>query len=100
MKKSFKLDKNIINYLASLANLKLKDKEIPSLLDNLEETRKFIENINEINTSDIVPTAQTGKLKNISFQDGEKNNRKLSNTEVFKNSKNHKDGFFITKKIL
>lgn len=100
MKKVFKLDKNIIAYLASLTNINLKSHEVPILLKNLEETRKFIENINEINTNKITPTAQTGNLENISFSDGEKNNRKLNQKEIFQNSKNQKNNFFITKKIM
>jgi len=100
MKKGFKLDKNIIAYLASLSNLTLNPKEIPSLIKKLEETREFIENINQINTKKVKPTEHPGNLKNVTFNDGDKDERKLNEEQTFKNTKNKKGDYFITKKIL
>ena len=100
MKKSLKFDKKYLIYLASLSLLTLTEQEIKSLITKLEETVKYIDNINTIKTDSTIPTFQTGELKNVFFKDGEKNQRKLSQDEVFKNSKNKSNNFFITKKII
>ncbi len=100
MKKLLKFDKEYLIYLASLSFLTLSEQEIASLISKLEETRKYINNINDIQTNSITPTYQTGNQKNIYFQDGQENMRKLLKVEVFKNSKNVSNDYFITKKII
>lgn len=100
MKKTLKFDKKYLIYLASLSLLTLTEQEIKSLITKLEETRKYIDSINTIQTNSTVPTYQTGELQNVFFIDGEKNQRKLSQAEVFKNSKNKSNDYFITKKII
>ncbi len=100
MKKSLKFDKKYLIYLASLSLLTLTEQEIKSLITKLEETVKYIDNINAIQTDSTSPTYQTGDLRNIFFKDGEKNQRKLSQDEVFKNSRNKSNNYFITKKII
>lgn len=100
MKKALKFDKQYLIYLASLSFLTLTEQEIKSLITKLEDTVKYIDNINTIQTDSTIPTYQTGELKNVFFKDGEKNQRKLSQVEVFKNSKNRSSNYFITKKII
>ena len=100
MKKSLKFDKEYLIYLASLSLLTVTEQEIKSLITKLQETMKYIDSINTIQTDSIIPTFQTGELKNVFFKDGEENQRKLSQEEVFKNSKNKSNDYFITKKII
>lgn len=100
MKKTIKFDKQYLEYLASLSLLTLTEKENISLLKKLEDTKEYIDNINKEPTNAIQPTYQVGNLKNITFQDGERNDRQLSQSEVFENSKNKVNNYFSTKKII
>ena len=88
MKKILKFNKQYLEYLASLSLLSLTDKENDSLISKLEDTKEYIDKINKEATINISPTYQVGELKNISFKDGEINQRQLTQTEVFKNTKN------------
>lgn len=100
MKKIIKFDKNYLEYLASLSQLTLTEKEAISLVKKLEDTKEYIDNINKEPTSNIQPTYQVGNLKNVYFKDGTKNERQLSEPEVFENSKNKINNYFLTKKLI
>ncbi len=100
MKKILKFNKQYLEYLASLSLLSLTDKENDSLISKLEDTKEYIDKINKEATINISPTYQVGELKNISFKDGEINQRQLTQTEVFKNTKNKVKNYFSTKKII
>ena len=100
MKKIIKFDKKYLEYLASLSLLSLSDKEKTSLVKKLEDTKEYIDKIDKESTSNILPTYQVGNLTNILFKDGEPNQRQLTQTEVFNNSKNKVKNYFSTKKII
>lgn len=100
MKKILKFDKQYLDYLASLSLLSLSDKENSSLVKKLEDTKEYIDKINKESTKNILPTYQVGDLQNIFFKDGEPNQRQLTQTEVFNNTKNKVKNYFSTKKII
>jgi len=100
MKKKKILTSEEIKYLTKLANLKLTEKELKKYSNQLEETIEYVENLNELDTKNIIPTSHTVDLKNVFFVDGEKNKRGLSRDETTKNAKNKKNGFFVVKRIL
>src|SRR3990167_2565766 len=99
MKKKKILTSEEIKYLTKLANLKLTEKELKKYSNQLEETIEYVENLNELDTKNIIPTSHTVDLKNLFFVDGEKNKRGLSRDETTKNAKNKKNGFFVVKRI-
>jgi aspartyl-tRNA(Asn)/glutamyl-tRNA(Gln) amidotransferase subunit C len=58
-----------INHLAQLANLPLTDEEIEKLSPQLGTTLEYIEQLNEINTDGVEPTAHVTGLKNVTRED-------------------------------
>ena len=100
MKKKRILTTEEIRHLAKLANLSLSDDEIKKYSKQLEETIEYVENLKELDTKNTPPTSHTVNLKDIFFEDGEKNERRLTAEEVTKNAKNKKNNFFVVKRIL
>lgn len=100
MKKKKILTSEEIKYLTKLANLQLTEKELKKYSNQLEETIEYVENLNELETKNIIPTSHTVDLKDVFFVDGEKNKRGLTQEETVKNAKNKKNGFFVVKRIL
>jgi len=98
MKKK-RLSKNDILHLAYLAGLNLDKKEIEKYKKQLEETISYIENLNELKTDNVFPTAYVAFLNNIFFSDNEKNERGLTLEEVFQNTKIKENNCFRVKKI-
>ena len=100
MKKKKILTSEEIKHLAKLANLSLTEDELKKYSNQLEETIEYVENLDELDTKNTVPTSHTVNLKDVFFRDGENNNRALTNDEATKNAKNKKKGFFVVKRIL
>ena len=93
------LTRDEIIHLAKLAGLSLTDKEIEKYKTQLEETISYIENLNELATDNVLPTSSATFLKNVFFDDGEKNKRGLNLEEVFQNTQNKESNCFKVKKI-
>ena len=100
MKKELTLTKNEIIHLAKLAQLYLSNKEIEMFQLQLGETIKYVKNLDELDTDNILPTNSVVNLKNITFLDGQKNDRSLSNVEALANTNKNKKGFFEVEKIM
>ena len=98
--KKIRLSKDEILHLAKLADLKLNSQEEKKIGNQLTETLDYVQNLNEINTQNIDVTNQMVDKKNEFFKDGSKNTRKLSEKEVFQNTKAKKNSYFSVKKIL
>lgn len=58
-----------VGRIASLANLTLTSEEVTNFAPQLEETLKTIDNINELDTSKVEPTAQVTGLTNVLRED-------------------------------
>ncbi len=95
-----RLDKKEIEHLASLAGLELTLEEIKKYQDQLSETLEYIENLKELDTSQIPTTTSPINSSSVYFEDGENCNRLLSEKEVFQNAKNKSKDYFSVKKIL
>ncbi len=87
-----------IKYLAILSRLSLKTDEIGNLKSKLSETIEYINNLQKLNTENILPTASVVNMKNVVFQDGVPNKRRLKSSEALKNAKNKTEKFFVIKK--
>lgn len=87
-----------ISHIAKLANLPLSQSEKNKLEKQLEETIKYIQNLNEVNTKNIEPTSQVTGLENVTREDEIKPS--LSQEEALKNAKLTYNGFFKVKRIL
>lgn len=100
MAKKRQLTEEEILHLSYLAKLEVNEEEKRRYKAQLEETLNYISNLEELNTENVNQTGWRQDLENVYFRDGEKNKRSLSKDEVFKNAKNKKDNYFITKKII
>lgn len=58
-----------VSHIATLAGLTLSPEEVKKFTPQLEETLKTIEVINELDTSDILPTDQVTGLVNVMRED-------------------------------
>lgn len=94
------LTKDEIVHLAVLAKLELSDNEVEKLRSQLEETIDYIENLNELDTTGTEPTNSVVDLKNITFEDGEKNKKGLTQKEALQNAKKTKEGKFVVERIM
>jgi len=95
-----KLTKEEVLHLAKLAGLELSDSEIEKNSEQLSETIDFIKNLEELDTKGVAPTNSVVDLSNVTFEDGEKNERQLSQDEAFSNGKNVKNNVFVVERII
>jgi len=98
--KKIKLSKNDVLRLAKMLQIDIDEKEIKTLHQQLLETLKYVENLNEIDTSGVRESASSLFMNNVFFDDGMVNKRGLTLDEVFKNTKSRFKNYFVSKKIL
>ncbi len=94
------LTKADILHIAKLANLSLSETEVEKYLGQLLETIKYVENLDELDTSNLQPTSHSTNVTNVYFEDGTANTRKFSKKEALKNAKSKKNGQFVVKRIM
>lgn len=93
-----KLTKDQVKHIAKLASLPINDEEIVQLEDQLSETLKFVENLNEISTENIEPTHSVTGLSNVLRPD--ETEPSLTQNQALQNAKSKKNGYFKVKVIL
>lgn len=64
-----KLTKEEVEHIADLARIKLSSKEIRKYQDQLSTILDYIEQLGEVDTTDVEPTAQVTGLENILRED-------------------------------
>lgn len=89
-----KLSIDEIKHIAKLANLPLTDEEIKKYDAQLSETLNYVDDLNELDTKNIVPTPQVTGKENEFREDEIK--PCLTQQEALKNAKSH-NGFFVAK---
>ena len=87
-----------ISHIAKLANLPLTVEEKKKFETQLEETIKYIESLDEVDTEGIEPTSQVTGLENVTREDVVKPS--LSQEDALKNAKTTYKGYFKVKGIL
>ncbi|OGK13862.1 hypothetical protein A2861_04620 [Candidatus Roizmanbacteria bacterium RIFCSPHIGHO2_01_FULL_38_15] len=100
MRKRGELTKADILHIARLANLTLTDKEVEKYHGQLSETIKYVENLDELDTTNVKPTSHSTNVTNVYFEDGTENTRLFSQEKALKNAKNTKNGQFVVKRIM
>lgn len=93
------ISRDEILHLAKLASLTLTEAEIEKFASQFGQTLDYIKNLDELDTQDTKPTNSVVDLKNVTFEDGTENTRKLSESDVFQNTKNTKNGGFVVNRI-
>jgi aspartyl-tRNA(Asn)/glutamyl-tRNA(Gln) amidotransferase subunit C len=87
-----------VPHIAKLANLPLTDDEIKKFDKQLAETLKYVENLGEIDTKNIEPTAHVTGLENVTREDIAQPS--LTQKEALSNSKKTYKGSFEVDAIL
>ncbi|MBI4058098.1 Asp-tRNA(Asn)/Glu-tRNA(Gln) amidotransferase subunit GatC [Candidatus Microgenomates bacterium] len=97
MTKKNAITKDTVAHVAKLANLPINDKEVKKLSDQLSETISFVEQLNEINTSNKESTQSVTGLSNITRPD--ETEPSLSQEQALQNAKDKENGLFKVKAI-
>ena len=91
-----KIDESLIKKLESLAMIEINNKSL--MAKDLQKIVEFVENLNEINTSNIDATFSSLNSKNFLREDEVIKSNVIK--EVLKNTPKIKDNFFIVPKII
>lgn len=93
-----KFDKATVEYTAKLARMKLSDEEILILSLQLADILKYIEKLNQADTSKVEPTSHVLPLKNVYRQDNTK--LSLKPEDALKNAPVKEGNFFKVPRII
>ncbi|OIO78832.1 MAG: Asp-tRNA(Asn)/Glu-tRNA(Gln) amidotransferase GatCAB subunit C [Candidatus Omnitrophica bacterium CG12_big_fil_rev_8_21_14_0_65_43_15] len=93
-----KFDKTIVEYTAKLARMKLSDKETRELALQLADILKYIEKLNQADTSGVEPTSHVLPIKNVFRQDKVK--KSLNIADALKNAPEKEGDFFKVPRII
>lgn len=86
-----------VEHVAKLANLTLSDEEIKKFETQLEETLKYVEQLDEVDTKNVEPTSNVTGLENIVDEDVARPS--LSQEEALANAAATERGYFKVKGI-
>lgn len=87
-----------IAHIATLANFPVSDEEKKQLEKQLSDTLTYIENLQEVDTKNVQPTAHVTGLENITREDIAKES--LTQKQAIANAKKTHEGFFQVDAIL
>ena len=93
------VDDNLIAKLAKLSSLEIDDAKKENLKSELADIINFVENLNEIDVSNIEATFSTIEGGTPLREDESKQDLELSN-HILKNAPKSEDGYFIVPKII
>ncbi|GGD49221.1 glutamyl-tRNA(Gln) amidotransferase subunit C [Malaciobacter pacificus] len=93
------VDDKLIEKLAKLSSLEIDDSRKENLKSELADIINFVENLNEIDVSNIEATFSTIEGGTPLREDESKQDLELSN-HILKNAPKSEDGYFIVPKII
>ena len=79
-----------VKHVAHLARLAITEEEAQMLTDQLDKIITYAEQLNELNTDNVEPTAHVLEIKNVMREDRAKEG--LPREEILKNAPEHQDG--------
>ena len=86
-----------VEHVAKLARLELTEEEKEKFAGQLGDVLKYVEQMNEVDTSDVVPMSHAIDFVNVMREDTVKYEQ--TKKELLKNAPNEEDGFFKVPKI-
>lgn len=87
-----------VKKVAKLANLPLTPSEEEKYSEQLSKILDYIEQLNQVDTSDVEPTYNVSGLSNVMARD-EVGDCVITPEEALQNAPQKKDGFFVTKGV-
>jgi len=85
-----RISEDQVKHVAHLARLAITEEEANTFTKQLDKIISFAEQLNELDTTNVEPTAHVLEIKNVMRED--KSNPGLPREEVLKNAPEHKDG--------
>lgn len=93
-----KLTREEVRHIALLARISLSEGEIEKLREQLSNILENFEILQEVDTTDIPPTAQVTGLENVMRED--ESAPSFSQKEILANAPQQEEGFFRIKAVL
>lgn len=93
-----RVDDSLIEKLAHLSRLELKDDEKESMKTELEKMITFIDKLNELDTTGVEPLLHMTENEDIYRKD--EVGGQISKEDVFRNAPLHDDNFFKVPKVI
>lgn len=87
-----------VKHIAKLANLTLNEEEIKLFESQLDSTLDYINQLNEVDTKNILPTSQVAGLGNVTREDVA--SESLTQEQALSNTQEKHNGLFKVKGIL
>ena len=92
------IDKKLVKKIATLSRVKIEEKEIEKISKELSEIITWVEKLNEVDTNNVTPVANSSDIK-IPFRKDEIKDGKIKD-KILKNAPEHKGGYFIVPKVI
>jgi aspartyl-tRNA(Asn)/glutamyl-tRNA(Gln) amidotransferase subunit C len=92
------IDKDIVQYVAHLARIELKPKELEKLSEQLKDILGFIDNLNRVDTAKISPTSHILPISNVLREDSGKES--LPSGKALENAPGRQGDFFVVPKVI
>ena len=92
------IDKDTVKHISKLARISLDEKKIDSLSKDLTSIMKFIEKLNELNTSKIQPLTSIAETT-LQLRKDEIKSKNIRD-QILKNSPEENDEFFVVPKVI
>lgn len=85
-----RISESQVKHVAHLARLAITEEQAQMLTDQLDKIITYAEQLNELNTDNVEPTAHVLEIKNVMREDCAQ--KGLPREEVLKNAPEHQDG--------
>jgi len=93
-----KIDKNTTLKIAKLTRLKIKDSEIAEFSNQLSSILDWVEQLNEVNTSNIEPLSNVS-IAELPLREDEEINKNKSN-DILANAPEKLENYFVVPKVV
>jgi aspartyl-tRNA(Asn)/glutamyl-tRNA(Gln) amidotransferase subunit C len=92
------IDKQTIDKVANLARIAIEDKEVDTLMADMNKILTFMEKLNELDTTGVAPLVYMNTEENVWREDQVK--QEITVEEGLKNAARHNENFFMVPKII
>ncbi len=91
---------DLVKKIAVLAAIPISDQEEAAIALAFDETIGVINNLQELDTSTVEPTAQTTGMENVLREDVIREQTMLSQSQALQNANRTHEGFFVVPRII
>lgn len=93
-----KIDQQTIHKVADLARIAIEDKEVDTLMADMNKILTFMEQLNELDTTGVAPLVYMNTEENVWREDVVK--QEITVADGLKNAAGHNENFFLVPKII